>query len=245
MLVNLIFNALDAMPRGGKLSITIDRDSGPPGIVTLEVKDNGVGMTPEVRKRCMEPFFTTKGAAGTGLGLATSYRIVKRHHGEIQIESEPGRGTRMIVALPTISASRSSEPTKNSSSVTAMHVLVIDDEESVRGVIAECLLADGHKVDLADGPGAGLRKIRAGRYDLIITDRAMPEMSGDQLAVQARRMAPGVPILMLTGFGDFMNAADEHPVGVDVVVSKPVTIDALRQAIATATGRRHELPTAS
>jgi PAS domain S-box-containing protein len=241
LLVNLIFNALDAMPQGGQLSLNVARDSAHPGIATLEVADTGVGMTPEVRKRCMEPFFTTKGAGGTGLGLATSYRIVTRHHGEIQIETEPGHGTRMIIALPTISTKPIPETAKGAASLPAMHILLIDDEERVRNVIAEYLFADGHKVDLADGPGAGLRKIHAGPYDLIITDRAMPEMSGDQLAVQARRIAPGVPILMLTGFGDFMNAADEQPEAVDVVVSKPVTIDTLRAAMATAMRRTREL----
>ena len=243
MLVNLIFNALDAMPSGGKLSLGVELDLTRPGIVKLEVTDTGVGMTPEVRKRCMEPFFTTKGAAGTGLGLATSYRIVKRHHGEIEFETEPGHGTRVIVSLPTISAGQVQEH-KDGTLLQAMHILLIDDEEIVRSTIAEYLFADGHKVDLADGPGAGLRKIHAGPYDLIITDRAMPEMSGDQLATQARRIAPGVPILMLTGFGDFMNAADERPEAVDVVVSKPVTIDALRAAMATAMrGKRELTPT--
>jgi len=146
----------------------------------------------------------------------------------------------------------------------ALHVLVIDDDETARNLISEYMTIDGHKVDLADGPGAGLRKIRAGRYDLVITDRAMPEMSGDQVALRSKRFAPGVPVLMLTGLGDFMSAADERPEGVDVVVSKPITIDALRHAIAIATGSsvptpwggrprpqgaagrgRQELPTAS
>lgn len=126
----------------------------------------------------------------------------------------------------------------------ALHILVIDDDEAARHLISDYLRLDGHRIDLAAGPGAGLRKIRAGRYDLVITDRAMPEMSGDQVALQSKRMAPGVPVLMLTGLGDFMSAADERPEGVDVVVSKPITIDALRHAIAIAT-RRHELPTAS
>ncbi len=236
MLVNFIFNAIDAMPDGGDLTVSIDCDSRP-GVVTLEVKDTGVGMTADVRKRCLEPFFTTKGSAGTGLGLATSSGIVKRHHGELQIESEPGRGTRVIVALPTVSPSQFPEVLKAAPAMPVMRVLVIDDEENVRNVIAEYLLADGHKVDLAGSPGAGLRKIHHNRYDLIITDRAMPEMSGDQLALQAKRIAPSVPILMLTGFGDFMNVADERPVGVDVVVSKPITMGALRDAIAAATGR--------
>ncbi len=127
----------------------------------------------------------------------------------------------------------------------SLHVLVIDDDETARNLISEYLSLDGHRVDLADGPGAGLRKIPAGRYDLVITDRAMPQMSGDQVALRSKRVAPGVPVLMLTGLGDFMSAADERPEGVDVVVSKPISIDALRHAIAIVTGRRHELPTAS
>jgi CheY-like chemotaxis protein len=125
--------------------------------------------------------------------------------------------------------------------LSALHVLVIDDDETARTLISEYMTLDGHKVDLADGPGAGLRKIRAGRYDLVITDRAMPEMSGDQLALRSKRLAPGVPVLMLTGLGDFMSAADERPEGVDVVVSKPISIDALRHAVAIATGS--SLPT--
>jgi PAS domain S-box-containing protein len=237
MLVNLIFNALDAMPDGGELSVTVERDASRPGMVNLEVKDTGVGMTADVRKRCLEPFFTTKGASGTGLGLATSYGIVKRHHGEIQIESEPGQGTRVIVALPEVATHRTSPMPKEGRRTPTMHILVVDDEEMVRNVIGEYLRADGHDVDLADGPIVALGKISTGRYDLIITDRAMPEMSGDRLALESKRVAPLVPILMLSGFGEFMNAAGEHPEGVDAVISKPITIDDLRDAIATVTSR--------
>jgi PAS domain S-box-containing protein len=240
MLVNLIFNALDAMPNGGELTLTIERDAVRHGFVNLEVRDTGVGMTAEVRKRCLEPFFTTKGAAGTGLGLATTYGIVKRHHGEI--ESESGRGTRVIVALPTAPTRRVSPMLKEVHPGPTMHILVIDDEEAVRHAIAEYLLVDGHDVDLADGPSVGLRKINDGKYDLIITDRAMPEMSGDQLAVKAKRMAPHVPILMLTGFGELMNAAGEHPDGVDAVVGKPITLDGLRAAVDLVTAPRLQVP---
>jgi PAS domain S-box-containing protein len=242
MLVNLIFNALDAMPDGGELRLTIRRDADRPGTVSLEVQDNGMGMTPEVRKRCLEPFFTTKGAAGTGLGLATAYGIVKRHHGEIQIESEPGHGTRVIVTLPMVPIRPIVSVTKETNLMPAMHILVIDDEEMVRNVLAEYLQADGHRVDLAEGPTVGLRKISSGQYDLIITDRAMPEMSGDQLAVKAKHIAPHVPILMLTGFGQFMVATGQHPDGVDAVISKPVTIDGLRSAIAAVTAVRIPVP---
>jgi PAS domain S-box-containing protein len=242
MLVNLIFNALDAMPDGGELGVTVDNEAGRPGTVSLEVTDTGVGMSEEVRKRCLEPFFTTKGASGTGLGLATSYGIVKRHQGEIQIESELGKGTRVIVRLPVV-RTRAALPTLTEvRHAPAMRILVVDDEEMVRNVIGEYLRADGHDVDLAEGAIVGLSKIKAGAYDLIITDRAMPEMSGDRLALEAKRVAPLVPILMLSGFGEFMNATGEHPQGVDAVVAKPITIDDLRDAIALVTaapvGRR-------
>jgi PAS domain S-box-containing protein len=232
VLVNLIFNALDAMPDGGELGLSVDGDSSLVGTARLEVKDSGVGMTAEVRRRVFEPFFTTKGSAGTGLGLATSYGIVKRHHGEILIESEPGHGTRFIVTMPTISKRQIAPVQKEVPRSPAMHILLIDDDERVRDVIGEYLRFDGHEVDLADGPIAGLDKIRAGRYDLIITDRAMPDMSGDRLALEAKRLSPDVPILMLSGFGEFMTARGEHPEGVDAVVAKPITADALRDAIA-------------
>ena len=239
MLVNLIFNALDAMPRGGELRVTVDRAEAGSGAARLVVADSGVGMTPEVRKRCFEPFFTTKGAGGTGLGLATSYGIVKRHNGEIHIESEPGRGTRITVTLPTASTIPVSTPPKADRHTPHLHVLVIDDHEMVRDLIDEYLRIDGHAVDLADGPLAGLALLSAGRYDLIITDRSMPEMSGEEVAREARRLNPGVPILMLTGFGEFMNAAGERPEGIDAVVSKPVSIEGLRDAVELVIERRH------
>lgn len=240
MLINLIFNALDAMPNGGGLSVTVDSTAG--RLARLEVTDTGVGMSAEVRKRCMEPFFTTKGAAGTGLGLASCFGIVKRHHGQILIESELGHGTRVIVTLPKVSSRGVLPEPRQDRRIPPMHILVIDDDEAVRYVIAEYLRGDGHIVDLADGPGAGLSKIKAGPYDLIITDRAMPEMSGDGLALEAKRVAPHVPILMLSGFGEFMIAAGERPEGVDLVLTKPVTINALSEAIALVLVPRLQVP---
>jgi PAS domain S-box-containing protein len=247
MLVNLIFNALDAMPTGGVLGITISDASSQPGKVRLEVKDTGVGMTAEVRRRCLEPFFTTKGAHGTGLGLATSFGIAQRHHGEIEIESEPGHGTRVIVTLPRVTdVSHAENPSAHGAPSIGrrLRVLVIDDEAVVRDVLAEALRADGHDFDLADGGASGIGWINAGTYDLIITDRAMPDMSGEHLALEAKRIAPHTPILMLTGFGEFMNAAGERPAGVDAVASKPITIVALREAIAKLTATpAGQLPT--
>jgi PAS domain S-box-containing protein len=242
MLINLIFNALDAMPSGGRLNVTVGCDASTPGIATLEVTDTGVGMSAEVRKRCLEPFFTTKGAAGTGLGLASCFGIVKRHHGEVLIESELGQGTRVAVTLPMVAIRGVPPEPKQGRRMPTMHILVIDDDEAVRYLIGEYLRVDGHDVDLASGPIAGLSKITATQYDLIITDRAMPEMSGDRFALEAKRVAPRVPILMLSGFGEFMNAAGERPEGVDLVLTKPVTMDALRDAIALVLVPRLQVP---
>jgi Response regulator containing CheY-like receiver, AAA-type ATPase, and DNA-binding domains len=141
-----------------------------------------------------------------------------------------------------VAMQRTASAPKEKACIPAMHILVIDDEVMVSNVIAEYLRADGHRVDVADGPTIGLHKINDGQYDLIITDRAMPEMSGDQLAIRAKRIAPHVPILMLTGFGDFMIARGERPVGVDAVIGKPVSIDGLRDAIADVTSRPLPVP---
>jgi DNA-binding response OmpR family regulator len=139
--------------------------------------------------------------------------------------------------MPTLSTRQIAPVEKEVPRSPAMNILVIDDDQRVRDVIAEYLRFDGHEVDLADGPTAGLGKIKASRYDLVITDRAMPEMSGDRLALEAKRLSPHLPILMLSGFGEFMIARGEHPEGVDAVVAKPITANALRDAIAAVTRR--------
>jgi len=235
MLVNMIFNALDAMPDGGDLTLTIRHDAAQPDLVTLEVKDTGTGMTEEVRKRCLEPFFTTKGSKGTGLGLAMSYGIVKRHHGDISIHSRVGHGTRIVITIPQVAMLAITPPIQRTTPSTPMRILVVDDDEMVRTLVSEFLTIDGHAVTLAEGPEQGLKLISTGHYDLVITDKAMPEMSGEQLALEAKRLDPDLPILMLTGFGEFMNAAGEQPEGIAAVISKPVTMEALRAAVARVT----------
>jgi PAS domain S-box-containing protein len=232
-LTNLIFNAVDAMPRGGTVTIrTRSHDSR----VTLEVADTGSGMTEAVRRRCLEPFFTTKGTYGTGLGLSMVYGIVRRHDGLIDIQTQLDKGSRIILSLPahrqpqaaTESAASAYTPPVSKS------VLLVDDDAVVRKVLNEYLIHDGHSVVLAANGKDGLNKFRNGRFDLVILDRAMPDMSGDQVGTAIKGSFPNMPVIMLTGFGSMMEAAGEKPGGVDFVVSKPVTIDALRRAVARA-----------
>jgi CheY-like chemotaxis protein/anti-sigma regulatory factor (Ser/Thr protein kinase) len=229
-LTNLIFNAVDAMPTGGTITVR----TAPSGDdVLLEVIDTGIGMTEETRRRCLDPFFTSKGARGTGLGLPMVYGIVHRHGGRLDIDTAPGRGTTVRVTLPANTA----QPAPDESRVApsrSLHVLVVDDEPAVRRVAEDYLLAEGHAVESAGGGREALAKIATATspYDLVVTDRAMPELGGDQLARAVKALDPSMPIVLMTGFGDLMNASGERPEGVDAVIGKPITRRILTEALA-------------
>jgi PAS domain S-box-containing protein len=229
MLANLIFNAVDAMTEGGTITMRARCEGGD---VRLEVKDTGVGMSDEVRQRCLEPFFSTKGQHGTGLGLSLVHATVEQHGGTLTVESEPGRGTTFIVQLPLDKGAPAGRPAEGvAEPPRELRILVVEDEPMVRmGVVAQ-LSAQGHLVEAAANGREGLDKFMSGRYDLVVTDRAMPEMGGDELAASIERLAPATPVIMLTGFGDLMEAKGEQPAGVDAVIGKPVTLDALAGAI--------------
>ncbi|RMF87012.1 MAG: GAF domain-containing protein, partial [Nitrospinota bacterium] len=235
VLINLIFNAVDAMPEGGLLSLhTCSEDNE----VVLTLRDTGVGMSEEVQQRCLEPFFSTKGERGSGLGLAMVYGIVQRHQGTISIESREGEGTTVTLRFPALAEMPPPEEQQPGATLPqTLHVLVVEDEPEVREVIEAYLAADGHTVETAADGEEGLEKFRQGRFDLVVTDRAMPVLSGDELAAAVKQMAPEVPVIMLTGFGAMMQAAGEQPAGVDHVVSKPVTLNEWREALARVMGR--------
>ena len=233
VLTNLIFNAVDAMPNGG---VVLLRTKAEDEHVVLEVHDTGTGMTDEVRKRCLEPFFTTKGEQGTGLGLSMVYGIIRRHGGALHIETEPGAGTTIIMLLPVGKDAAGGESgaapaSVETAAVRSLYILVVEDEPMVREVTVEHLVTDGHTVETATNGREGLVKFYGGWFDVVITDRAMPEMNGDRLAVAIKQIAPKKPVILLSGFGDMMEASAEKPPGVDLVLSKPVTAETLRQAL--------------
>ncbi len=257
-LINLVFNAVDAMPEGGTIRLRTGVHEQKPAAISrggqesgekihkgsngasqppvfIEVSDTGTGMSEEVRQRCMDPFFTTKGERGTGLGLSIVYGIIQRHEGKIDIESESGKGTTFRIGLPLWTGRKAETRKKQSEGMSrSLRVLVIDDEPLVREVVTEYLTGDGHTVETATNGREGLEKFQAGWFDLVVTDRAMPEMSGDQLAATIKQIAPDKPIVLLTGFGEMMQTAGEKPAGVGYIVSKPVTLAALREAVAKA-----------
>ena len=236
VLTNLVINAADAMPDGGTITVG-SRHAGEHAV--LRLSDTGTGMSEEVRQRCMDPFFSTKGERGTGMGLAMVFGIIQRNFGTTEIESEEGKGTTFTIRIPLQSADVSGDGDDSEAvgkATRSLNVLAVDDDSTGLGMVAAMLRTDGHTVDTAANGREGLEKFRDGKYDVVVTDRAMPEMNGDDLAGAIREVVPLQPVIMLTGFGEIMQGASERPAGVDVVVSKPITVTALREAVAEATG---------
>jgi signal transduction histidine kinase len=229
VLTNLIFNAVDAMPRGGQLCFRT-RHMG--RRVRLEVTDTGTGMSNETIRHCLEPFYTTKGDSGSGLGLAMSYGIIKRHGGTISIDSRLKEGTIFTIYLPVpeqpIEQALAPELRKE---MCPLRVLVVDDHPGIREIVSAYLVEDRHKVETAAGAEEAMDKFRDEQFDLVIMDQAMPEINGDGLAAMIKRTHPTEPIIMLTGFADLMNEVGERSKNVDLVLRKPVRLEDLRQAI--------------
>jgi len=217
--VNLIVNAVDAMPKGGKLSISC---RGADGQLKLKFSDNGMGMPDDVRQKIFEPFFSTKGAHGTGLGLSVSYSIIERHAGSISVISEPGKGTTFMIDLPAAVADESvAEIEAVSSDIPTLRILVVDDELPVRETLAEMLVAVRHQVELAGSGQEALQKMRQHTFDFVFTDLAMPEMDGWETARSIRKGWPDVKIVLVTGYGPTTTppAGEEHLV--DAIIGKP------------------------
>jgi signal transduction histidine kinase/ActR/RegA family two-component response regulator/HAMP domain-containing protein len=240
---NLILNAVDAMPEGGKLTVCAylggarGHDKRAPTHVLLEVTDSGIGMDEETRRRCLEPFFSTKGQRGTGMGLAMVYGVMERHDGRIEVLSELGKGTtiRLYLPLPNRTAAPADE-VGESEAPPPMRILCIDDEPLLRELMKGLLESDGHTVQVADSGQSGIDAFRAARnhrpFDVIITDLGMPFLDGRQVARILKTESPGTPVLMLTGWGAFMKADGDLPAHVDGVLSKPPRSKELRETLA-------------
>ena len=238
--INLIFNATDAMPDGGTISIRTYQIGSS---VALEVIDSGTGMSEEVRQKCMEPFFSTKGDKGTGLGLPMVFGIVKRHEGNIEIDSAVGKGSTFRVTLPSQAEGKQMENILIPKGTRNLHVLVVDDEPIARDVLAQYLLADGHQVETAIDGVEALACFARKPMDLVILDHAMPGMTGVNLAATLKELYKDLPILMITGFaGSSSLSTGDRPRGVDLIIEKPISQSALSKAIETLSARSDAAP---
>lgn len=245
-LTNLILNAVDAMPEGGTLTLrtrladSAAGDGASPGPrVHLEVADTGHGMDEETRRRCLEPFYTTKGERGTGLGLAMVYGAIQRHGGEIEIESTKGAGTTVCLAFPLPSASAPALPAspQPAAPVRPLRLLVVDDDPLLIVSLREILSDEGHDITTATGGQAGIDAFLAAQetrapFEAVLTDLGMPHVDGRQVATTIKNASPATPVILLTGWGQRIIAEGNIPPGVDRVLSKPPTARALREALA-------------
>ncbi len=234
-LTNLIFNSVDAIPEGGTVTVRTSETSAGKSkkSVILEVEDTGIGMPQEVIDKCLEPFFTTKGERGTGLGLAMVFGIVQRHNAEIDIQSETGKGTRIRILFPLPDAASFATNKKLVDAVPSrMRLLVIDDDPLMLKALSDILRTDGHVVVTANGGLEGLDTFRSDpKFNVVITDLGMPYVDGRKVAKTIKELSPATPVILLTGWGQRILDEGDIPPHVNRVLSKPPKVRDIRQAL--------------
>jgi signal transduction histidine kinase len=244
-LTNLIFNAVDAMPEGGTLTIRTRRveptSPAEDARIYLEVSDTGVGMDEATQRRCLEPFFTTKGERGSGLGLAMVYGMIKRHSAELQLESVPSQGsTFRLIFAPAGDSGVQPAFGPVSDGPRPLRILLVDDDPLLIGSLQEVLQGDGHDVTAASGGQMGIdtftAEARAARpFAVVITDLGMPYVDGRRVAAAIKAVSPQTPVVLLTGWGQRLVSEGDVPPHVDRVLNKPPRLLDLRTALAQIT----------
>jgi CheY-like chemotaxis protein/anti-sigma regulatory factor (Ser/Thr protein kinase) len=238
-LVNLVFNAVDAMPDGGILTVRTRLIEEPERRAAIEVSDTGVGMDEATRRRCLEPFFTTKGERGTGLGLPMVYGIVERHGADLTIDSRVGSGTTVAlhfpapesVAAPTLADQSPEAKTRQ------LRILLVDDDPLLLRSLQRILESEGHVVIAANGGQAGIDAFHAEQkggdiLSMVITDLGMPNVDGRRVAAAVKAASPSTPVILLTGWGQRLLAENDVPDDVDLLLSKPPKLREIREALA-------------
>ncbi|HEU5136666.1 MAG TPA: ATP-binding protein [Steroidobacteraceae bacterium] len=238
-LTNLVFNAVDAMPAGGTLTV---RTHAGEGRVQIEIVDTGVGMNEDARRRCLEPFFTTKGERGTGLGLAMVYGMVQRHSADIAIESEVGEGTRVQLTFGAAVADAPIEAAALAEVPTGLYLLLVDDDPVLLKSLRDALEADGHVIVTANGGREGIATFTEAHeneqpFHAVVTDLGMPYVDGRQVANAVKSLSPASPVILLTGWGQRLQAEGDLPAHVDLVLAKPPRLRELREALARSVAR--------
>ncbi len=222
---NLLLNAFEAVPDGGKVTLSV-RKTGDE--VAAAVEDNGAGMPPSVVERVFEPFFTTRGTRGSGLGLAVVYGAMRRMGGRIEVQSEPGRGTRFDLRWPAVApagavtAARRSKPAETDPRAT--RVLVVDDEDHVRSLLVEIVESCGARTVSCGSAEEALDRFRPGEFDLVLTDLGLPGLNGWELVQAIRARDKRVMVGLVTGWADDVDLAAKEAAGVDAVIPKPFAL---------------------
>jgi signal transduction histidine kinase/ActR/RegA family two-component response regulator len=233
-LTNLVFNAVDSMTGGGTLTL---RTQAAADRVQVQVQDTGVGMDEETRRRCLEPFFTTKGERGTGLGLAMVYGVAQRQNAKLEVESVPGTGTTMGLNFPAAPArNQVAQIARPAAAISRLRILLVDDDPLIIRSLQTILEEDGHSVTTASGGQQGIDKVGAAaacdqQFAVVITDLGMPYVDGRKVASAVKMACSDTPVILLTGWGQRLMEDDEIPANVDRVLSKPPKLYELRAAL--------------
>ena len=232
VVTNLVLNAIDAMPRGGQLGLST-RPRG--GGVELAVTDSGEGMSEEVRRRIFEPFFSTRSPLRTGLGLSVVHGTVARHRGRVEVTSEEGRSTTVRVWLPAAGAAPPAAAPARAAETAVREaparpsgparILVLEDEPQIREMLVDALRRAGHRVEFAADCLAGLARFQGGEFDVVLTDLSLPERSGLDVARAVKRMRPGTPVVLITGWGHLLDPTLLSESGVDLTLVKPFRLE--------------------
>jgi len=249
-LTNLVFNAVDAMPEGGTLTLRTSLDrTRPRDSVIIEVADTGIGMDDQTRKRCLEPFFTTKGERGTGLGLAMVFGMLQRHRAEIEIDSAPGNGStmRLIFEAPTAAVPEAGDGAGLPEVPKNLRLLLADDDPVLLKSLRDALEGDGHHIFAANGGRAAIDEFRSAFvrgevYAAVITDLGMPNVDGRNVAAAVKEVSPTTPVILLTGWGERLVAEGDIPPHVDRVLAKPPKLREVHHALVQLCGSQPRRP---
>jgi signal transduction histidine kinase/ActR/RegA family two-component response regulator len=240
-LTNLIFNAVDAMPNGGSITVRTRQSIAANGEtrVLIEVSDTGVGMDDDTRRRCLEPFYTTKGERGTGLGLAMVYGMVQRHSADLEIDSAVGKGTTVRLNFPAFTSSTVAVPKTAVAPLVRkrLRILLVDDDPVLIKSLQDTLQEDGHLITATHGGREGIDTFtsaskRGECFDIVVTDLGMPHVDGRKVATSVKEVSPTTPVVLLTGWGQRLIATNDAPAHVDKVLAKPPRLNELRAALA-------------
>jgi CheY-like chemotaxis protein len=231
------------MPDGGRVTLTTrgvraderfcaaHPQARPGDYAAVEVRDTGCGIAPEHLEHVFEPFFTTKPVKGTGLGLPVADGIVARHHGRIEVATEPGQGSAFTVWLPAAASGAGAAEPGPAAPLPRLRILAVDDEDAVLQVLRDLLELLGQDVETAPGGRAGLDRFAAGGFDAVFTDLGMPGLNGWDLVRSIKARSPETPVVIVTGWGVQIDSRVLLTRGADCVVPKPFSLDDVRQAL--------------
>ncbi len=229
--INIIHNALEAMPDGGRISFSTWNKND---IAFVRVSDTGKGMTEDVRKKVFDPFFTTRRPNGTGLGMSIAHSIISRHNGSIEVYSEIGRGCTFTIQLPIVtkldSTSEISEP-KQVSRSDGLHILVVDDDEPICDILEKFLSREGHMVRTVDNGAQAISLAGANNYDLVLCDMVMPDVYGYDVIKALNELERIPKVGVITGWGEQLKPMEDESIKVDFVLKKPFNFSEMSKLI--------------